>query len=1532
MRVVFSSPLPLRQGLGFMASRTQQLRGMLGRTRRACAATKSRDSLLSATWQLTVASDALASSRAHGVAAPGAVGNAAAAGGAAGGASCGAASGAAAAAAFLQPLEAIAVHLQLQASAPAGLRSLGSLEGTPQPSLLPHALLPSPAHALLCKPWGAQPRQPLNGLPWMQQVVGGGRTSHSHSAAAFHSCAQPQQLSAALLLRLPRGMQPLVLRPVEAATGIQQQHRWYASSTQGSSNKDGSGSGRREVVRQEEEDVFSSITDKIPERPVSAAEGASYSIVILAALAVAAGAAYFVVKELLLEPKEYKVFNKALQRVQNDPQVISRLGSPITGYGQESRNRAARQRISHRVWTDEEGVERIQVMGPSIASPITLPVPSIAQSACNAPRPPGAGHSDALSPLHPASLGPAASQSESMDVRGTHASADVDNESNDRWQQWQEDRQRETSSALEPTPKRLRGSYRCRRCGQPKKGHVCPLTSPSPAPPYARRPCQSNPHHANHSHPPNPSSSVGGDPSCGGACGNTRDCGFDSPSGITRADMRKPASCSMGNMQPLRLPDASTGPADSANAYTADGGRSSACHGGTIAHISLTAPALTASCRSLPSRSGLSDSNFSFPAAHTHVHGNAHGAITSRMAPHCASPHSLPPLSHSSLRPGPPGASGPAAAGSVRPAVQRSPQDMCMLNILAKLPPRDLLSASSCCRRWRRLAAEIWGNVEAAALSLDATPSLATDALVYVPFMLRRCPRLVHLSLQAARCVDDRLLHHIAAEQPNLESLVIRTAPNVACHVTDNGMAALLHGCASLRAVDMDGCIALPSLTVTSQSLTALTLSACARLSRLSLACPAMQRLSLSLLPAPAPPSPAPPARTCSQTHAHASAQMSGDPAHAEAVIGHVASLAAPLERLHIASPYTTDSMVAALVRAHGSSLCALSITHSLSLTDGTPTRPSPPTTALAHHLSSPFFPPSTLMFRLPFASLHSHPFPLMRPLHTPRAPVRPSPVPPHARASEGVADICRACPHLQHLDLSASPNLSDAALHAISASLSHSLTHLLLAACPGITPRGVQALVQRLPNLELLDVGRSLLPRAPSPSPTLASAASTTSAMGAAGGGVDGWRGNGGGQWGDVGGDYQGEMGMGMDGGMGGVGGEGSNGYMGGGDGGGMGASSATGTTRGVAAGGEGRRLELRSNSLRKLSLWGCSLLQTLVLDCPQLEHLNVNLCTALHPSAYGCRLNCPSLRFILAVGCPVSPHTLLRTACLADQSPCMGDGMGDGMGGSMGDGMGDGMVDGIGDGIGDGMGVGMGNGMGDGMGNGMGDGMGDGYGDDMGDGMGNGMGVPPNTCLGDDMGVGMGDGMGNGMGDSMDPSQSGYVGDGMGNGMDPSLGSYVGDGMMHAQPSAWQPPSHTQTGNGMVNDMGNGMGTGMVFGGTAGPPAPAAAAASTHLPVDPSLPPPPSPPAPAAPTTATISNTSMGTAPITNPPPVLPSSNLPLLPLLIPRPSSPQAPSPLGLPPTDSPQQPFKERVSPEKWHGVPHSPSPPLPSRTA
>ncbi|KAG2719401.1 hypothetical protein I3760_03G264400 [Carya illinoinensis] len=109
------------------------------------------------------------------------------------------------------------------------------------------------------------------------------------------------------------------------------------------------------------EDPFDAPTYNIPQKPVTFVEGASYTAIILAGLGVAAAAGYAVFKELIFQPKEYKVFNKALKRIQDDSQVRVRIGSPITGYGQESRNRAARQRIPNKIWIDEDGVEHVEV-------------------------------------------------------------------------------------------------------------------------------------------------------------------------------------------------------------------------------------------------------------------------------------------------------------------------------------------------------------------------------------------------------------------------------------------------------------------------------------------------------------------------------------------------------------------------------------------------------------------------------------------------------------------------------------------------------------------------------------------------------------------------------------------------------------------------------------------------------------------------------------------------------------------------------------------------------------------------------------------------------------------------------------------------------------------------------------------------------------------------------------------------------------------------------------------------------------------
>lgn len=52
------------------------------------------------------------------------------------------------------------------------------------------------------------------------------------------------------------------------------------------------------------EDPFDDLTYDIPEKPVTFAEGASYSVVILAGLGIAGLAAYAVFKELIFEPKE----------------------------------------------------------------------------------------------------------------------------------------------------------------------------------------------------------------------------------------------------------------------------------------------------------------------------------------------------------------------------------------------------------------------------------------------------------------------------------------------------------------------------------------------------------------------------------------------------------------------------------------------------------------------------------------------------------------------------------------------------------------------------------------------------------------------------------------------------------------------------------------------------------------------------------------------------------------------------------------------------------------------------------------------------------------------------------------------------------------------------------------------------------------------------------------------------------------------------------------------------------------------------
>jgi len=139
--------------------------------------------------------------------------------------------------------------------------------------------------------------------------------------------------------------------------------RGYASRGRGKETSSKTTSERADLAAMPERGGrYDEITDKwIPEKPVSAVEGASYGLVGMVGLGIAAGAVWFGARELLVTPREQRVFDAAMDKLREDVRVTVAVGTPMTGYGSESRSRSARHRIPYRVVIDERGRERVLV-------------------------------------------------------------------------------------------------------------------------------------------------------------------------------------------------------------------------------------------------------------------------------------------------------------------------------------------------------------------------------------------------------------------------------------------------------------------------------------------------------------------------------------------------------------------------------------------------------------------------------------------------------------------------------------------------------------------------------------------------------------------------------------------------------------------------------------------------------------------------------------------------------------------------------------------------------------------------------------------------------------------------------------------------------------------------------------------------------------------------------------------------------------------------------------------------------------------
>ncbi|KAM3326113.1 F-box/LRR-repeat protein 17 isoform X1 [Capsicum chacoense] len=86
-------------------------------------------------------------------------------------------------------------------------------------------------------------------------------------------------------------------------------------------------------------------------------------------------------------------------------------------------------------------------------------------------------------------------------------------------------------------------------------------------------------------------------------------------------------------------------------------------------------------------------------------------------------------------------------------------------------------------------------------------------------------------------------------------------------------------------------------------------------------------------------------------------------------------------------------------------------------------------------------------------------------------------------------------------------------------------------------------------------------------------------------------------------------------------------------------------------------QKLIIKHSRLKKLSLWGCSSLDSLYLNCPELNDLNLNSCINLNPERL--LLQCPNLESVHASGCEDTlVETLKNQVCddftAEDYFPC--------------------------------------------------------------------------------------------------------------------------------------------------------------------------------------------------------------------------------------------------------------------------------------
>ncbi|URD90397.1 F-box LRR-repeat protein [Musa troglodytarum] len=125
----------------------------------------------------------------------------------------------------------------------------------------------------------------------------------------------------------------------------------------------------------------------------------------------------------------------------------------------------------------------------------------------------------------------------------------------------------------------------------------------------------------------------------------------------------------------------------------------------------------------------------------------------------------------------------------------------CMVEILRRLSPKELMRAAAVCRGWRECVRKVWRSAEE--LRLRVSPR---SQIGIVGSVLQKCAGLTRLALRMESDVDATMLACVAFSLPNLEAFEINMAENAVNRITGDELGRFVAEKRCLSTLKVEGC------------------------------------------------------------------------------------------------------------------------------------------------------------------------------------------------------------------------------------------------------------------------------------------------------------------------------------------------------------------------------------------------------------------------------------------------------------------------------------------------------------------------------------------------------------------------------------------------------------------------------------------------------------------------------------------------------------------------------------------------------